>query len=489
MSLSRLSFFIFSFGVSVPAYTLPQIRLITSYPEILEVVGSYPPGPVGSESTRPTVVIPYQKTFTQFGGLTPDNSFTLENQKVVKQQDSSNKLNLNPTKIEILPRPVCGNSPEQNTMICFDLNRNGQYIASYPVPGSLSTTPIFADNSWLIGTAKGFLVRVDANKENKYLPTLGNTNTALWGTYSRKYMASFRPKPIYTEQGKPTTPVVPNTNENKETTTLSPGIKWVFPSSSEFVGTPIIHNGFVYIFSASQYLQALDWNTGKLAWALRLAPDVNLRLASNALVVTPSEVIVGSDLGMLLILNPKNGSILWSWKIPGATPTQREQTQLPAGPDRFESIVAQPLLNERNLIVSNAESMTQNISLDSKTAVWSYPIGSVAQAKRFKESIFIGSSTGKIISLNYQSGDLLWSTKITDDSSPIMSLFITKSEVILAATSRGQIFMIDPISGKVLAKNLPIGETNGEFFAGYDNADACISFSQNGFRCFYAKVK
>ncbi len=488
MNLSRLSFFIFSFGVSAPSFALPHIRLITSYPEILEVVGAYPPGPVGSESTLPTVVIPYQKTFTQFGGLIPNNSFTLENQKLVKQQDSVNKLNLNPTIIEILPRPVCGNSPEQNTMICFDLNRNGQYIGSYPVPGSLSTTPVFAENSWLIGTTKGFLLRVDSNKENKYLPTLGNTNTALWGSHSRNYMASFRIKPIYTEQGKPTVSI-PNGVTNKNTSTLSPGIKWVFPASSEFVGTPIVHNGFVYLFSASQYLQALDWNTGKLAWALRLAPDVNLRLESNALVLTSTEVIVGTDLGTLLILNPKNGSIMWSWQIPGATSTQREQTQLPAGPDRFASITAQPLLSERNLIVSNAESMTQNISLDSKTALWSYPIGSVAQPKKYKESILIASSTGKIISLNYQSGEVLWSTKVTDDSSPIMSLFITKSEVILAATLRGQIFMIDPVSGKILAKNLPTGETNGEFFAGYDKSDACISFSQNGFRCFYAKVK
>jgi outer membrane protein assembly factor BamB len=488
MNLSRFSFFIFSFGVSVSAFSLPQIRLITSYPEILEVIGAYPPGPVGSESTRPTVVIPYQKTFTQFGGLTQNHSFTLENQKLIKKKDLANNLNLSSLKIEILPRSVCGNSPEQNTMICFDLNRNGQYIASYPIPGELSATPIFADDSWLLATTKGFLLRVDADKKNKYLPTLGNTNTALWGNNSRKYMASFRPKPIYTEQGKPTV-ASPNTDSIKDTAQLSPGIKWVFPSSSEFVGTPIILNGLVYLFSASHYLQAHDWNTGRLAWALRLAPDVNLRLESNALIATSSEVIVGTDLGTLLILSPKNGSILWSWQIPGATSEQREQTQLPAGPDRFTSISAQPLLSGRNLIVSNAESMTQNISLDSKTAVWSYPNGSVAQPKRYKESIIIGSSTGKVISLNSQTGEVRWSTKITNDSSPITSLFVTNSEVILAATSRGQIFMINPVSGKILAQNLPIGETNGEFFAGYDKADACISFSQNGFRCFYAKVK
>ena len=204
---------------------------------------------------------------------------------------------------------------------------------------------------------------------------------------------------------------------------------------------------------------------------------------------TPTEIIVGTNLGAILILNPKTGSIEWSWQVQEATDSQRESTQLPAGPDKFNSIVSTPLVIDRNLIVSNTESMTQNISLDSKSAIWSYPLGSVAQPKLYQNSVLIGSSNGKLVSLNKETGEVLWSTSLTYDLSPIMSVFVTKKNVILAASSRGQIFMVDPNNGKILSQNLPIGETNGEFFAGYDKADACISFSQNGFRCFYAKVK
>ena len=180
---------------------------------------------------------------------------------------------------------------------------------------------------------------------------------------------------------------------------------------------------------------------------------------------------------------------MWSWQIPSATSTQREQTQLPTGPDRFPSLAAKPLLYERNLIVSNAESMTQNISLDSKFATWSYPIGSVAQPKIYKDNVILGSSAGSIFSLRLETGEVQWSTKLLEDNSPIMSIFITKSNMLLAINSRGQTFMLDPNTGVKQAENLPTGETNGEFFAGYDKADACINFSQNGFRCFYAKVK
>jgi outer membrane protein assembly factor BamB len=487
MNLSKFTCCLLSLGYSVSAFPFAEIKLVTSHPEILEVVGAYSPGPVGSFSTRPTVVIPYQKTFSQFGGLTADNAFTFEMQKKIKEENSKNSL-INKSKISILPRPVCGPSPETNTINCFDLNRSGQYLQSYPIPGSVSSTPIFYDNHWLIGTNKGYLLKVEANTFNNYLPFLGSENTSLWGTYSRKYMAIFRPKPIYKDQSG----AANNLNYQeliKETLLLSPGMKWVFSNSSKFVGTPIIQNGNVYIFSANEYIQAFNWETGKLSWAVRLAPDANLRLTSNALTSTPTEIIVGTNLGAILILNPKTGSIEWSWQVQEATDSQRESTQLPAGPDKFNSIVSTPLVIDRNLIVSNTESMTQNISLDSKSAIWSYPLGSVAQPKLYQNSVLIGSSNGKLVSLNKETGEVLWSTSLTYDLSPIMSVFVTKKNVILAASSRGQIFMVDPNNGKILSQNLPIGETNGEFFAGYDKADACISFSQNGFRCFYAKVK
>lgn len=130
--------------------------------------------------------------------------------------------------------------------------------------------------------------------------------------------------------------------------------------------------------------------------------------------------------------------------------------------------------------------MTQALSLVSHSLLWSYPVGSVAKAKEYKESLLLGTSNGKVVSLNKENGAEKWSTNVTD-TSPIISLFLTHNHVLLAATRRGQIFMLDPDSGKILAHNFPIGEANGEFFAGYDKAEACLNFAANGFRCFLAK--
>lgn len=477
MNSLRLTISVLSLGVTNFSFSLNEIRLVKNQPKIIETIAAYPPNPGSNRSVLPAVVLPFQRTFAQFGGLTKDHPFVLEN----LNKNSTNELKSKLKQKNNFPASICGGSPERNTINCFDLNKNGQFLASYPIPGFISATPIFHDESWLIATSKGFILRVEANKENNYLPRLGEDNIALWGAYSRKYMAQYKPKPVYSDQLKSST-----TESDNALQAPPPNTNWIYSTSSEIVGTPIVQNDLAYVFSANQYLQAIDWHTGKLAWSLRLSPDTNLGLLNNSLTYTNSELIVGTNLGTLLFINPKNGNILWTWQIPEATALQREQTQLPTGPDRFASIIAKPFLFEDNIVASNTDSMTQKISLISKTALWSYPIGSVAQPKKLNDNIFIGSSAGKVLALNFQSGELLWSSDLTLGSSPIMSLFITKSEVLLAATAKGQIFMLDPSNGKILAQNLPIGEINGEFFAAYENSDACLSFSQNGFRCFYA---
>lgn len=451
--MRKVLLFLSLIGLSETAYAFPEIKFVRPKEyEIQEIVGAYSSGKSYSPSIEPTIVIPYQRTFAQFGGLAQNND-----------------------------RTVCGPSPNTNSMNCFDLKHNGFYAGSFPVPGMLSSTPVFYDNSWLIGTAKGFLMRVNSMPSNRNLPASGLENINFWGSNSRTFMASFRPKPIYTDNQQAS-------SSEKAASPMPTEVKWILPTSSPFVGTPLIKNGIVYLFSANQYFQAIDWNTGKDLWSIRLAPDVTLKLNSTSLAATDSELIVGNSLGTVLILNPNDGSVLWTIQIPQADSNQRSQTRLPAGPDKFSSIVAAPLIFARNMIVSNAESMTENISLDSKSVLWSYPTGSVAQAQLYQgQSVILGSANGHVISLDANTGSVNWDKELTN-LSPITSLFITKSSTILAATNRGKIFMLDPKDGRVLSHNYSIGEVNGEFFAGYQGESACLSFAMEGFRCFKAKL-
>ena len=462
MKLSALSVAGFTFAASFSPYfslcAFAKIEFSSPSPKIIEEMSSYHPGHSGNQSTIPEVVKPSKRSFAQFGGVTSELS-----------------------KKQI--RPWCGPSPQTNTMNCFDITHSGVYLQSFPIPGRLSTTPVFADNSWIISTSKGYLMRVDANPENHLLPNLTGENTFLWGTKSRQVMASYKPKPIYTDENNS----ADDLTRNSEPPYVPKGIKWIFPSSSRFIGTPVVKNGLIYAFGSNQYFQAFQWSTGKLVWAARLAPSSTLRLNSNAFTIADSEIYVGNSLGSVLALNPTTGSVLWSWQVSQADSNQRLKTGLAAGPDKFTGIVAAPLIYNNNIIVSNAESMTQAVSLESHELLWSYPLGSVAQAKAYKDNIILPASNGDIVSLNNDNGDVKWKTSISQ-SSPVVGLFLTKSNVLLATTRRGQVFLLNPENGKILSKNFPIGETTGEFFAGYGKSDACLNFVFSGFRCFRAKL-
>ena len=442
--------------ISFTAYSLP--KFVLTKPEVIEQFASYSPGKLSFFSERKEVVMPPMRGVAQFGGINEPLS-----EKAI--------------------RPYCGPAPETNSMNCFDFNHSGRYLESFPVPGKISSTSLFYENAWLIGTTKGFLMKVEANNGNNKLPKLDKISIPLWGAYSREFMANLRPKTIYAEET-----VTPLEDSKAQYSASFPeGIKWVFAGSSSFRGTPIIKNGLVYIFSANQYLHAFNWDSGKLVWAVRLAPDSRLRFSSDALLVTNKEVIVGNSLGNLLILNPLNGALLWSWQVPSANESQRTKLELPAGPDKFYGVIALPLLFNRDIIVSNAESMTQRISLDTHAPIWSFPSGSVAQPKIYKNNILLGTSLGKIVSLNEESGSVNWKVDITD-SSPIISLYLNKNELLFAVTRSGEIYVLNPDTGKILAHNYPTGEVNGEFYSIPGQSEACLSFAANGFRCFRARL-
>jgi outer membrane protein assembly factor BamB len=470
--MSFVTLFVAACCVLLSLRAFSQYHLVKQTPKIFEIITSYH-DVVDSKSVSSDMIIslsPENKSFAQFGGMIPsDHAFLHKN---------------------VSSRSICGPSGWKNTLNCFDLNQNGQFLGSYPLPGRLSARPLFVDDplepAWLLATKKGFLMRIDARPQHKLLPHLTQDFTRFWGSFARKYMSSFRPKIFYTEGNSSKTV---KSDESLVLNSSRPqGMRWIFASSSEFIGTPVVKNGYVYAVSTSFYLQAFEWQTGKLVWAFRLSPENNLKLTPSALLVTTSELFIGTKLGNLLVLNPKTGSLLWSLQISNASDQQKERSQLFSDSERLSSVVARPLLLGRQLIVSNVENMTQNISLDTKTVLWSYPVGSVAQAQAFGGKILIASVDGRLVSLDKETGRMSWSSQITADASPLASLILINSHVVLVSSFRGQLFAVNLNDGHILAQNKPIGEVNGEFFPGYGRSQACLSFAYNGFRCFYTQL-
>lgn len=407
-----------------------------------------------------------QRQWAPFGGALDVRSFstTVVGRYGVSQIPLRGTLLENVVNLAVVP--VCGPSVHTNTMACFNL-ATGEFLEELPIPGSVSTQPLFFDGSWFFGTTEGFFVRTSA-ASLRSTPMLGGENTGFWGQSSRAMMRGMRPRTALDGPEKPTDALAVYRN------TLRQGYLWQVSSSFEYVGSPVVFGTQVFVLTANQYLLALDAQTGKTLWSTRLAPESSLRLTASPLVATAKEILVGTDDGQVLSLNPRDGSVLWRYMIPSR------------GDERFKAVVAAPALVGRSVVFSSAEGSTTRLALDGRTVEWSYPVGSVAQVRFDDSNVYLGGSDGSLTSLEARSGALRWKVALSPDA-PIASLWlIRKKDLLLVANKNGVVTLVDTRRGRKLAELPAAGALVGEFIAGHGASDACISYTNAGFKCYSA---
>jgi outer membrane protein assembly factor BamB len=364
--------------------------------------------------------------------------------------------------INVASHPLCGPSPKTNTMACYN-SVTGEFLQEFPTPGNVTTQPVFFDGSWFFGTSKGFFVRTEGTSLLS-TPLLGSENIGYWGTPARKILKALKPLNSLDAPEKETDPRVTFRKQPRA------GWRWYATTSSEFMGSPLLVGSQILVLTAQQFLLSLDSGTGKTLWSVRLAPETALRLDGRALMATAKEVLVGTDDGQLLAVNPKDGAILWRHLL--AT----------TGRERFRSVVAAPSAMGRSVFVSNAESVTLRLALDSRAVEWSYPIGSVARTQWINDALIVAGSDGNLVSLDAKSGALKWKVALSPDTSLTSIGRGKQSDSFLVADKKGRVFQVRAQDGKVLDSTGPVGEVVGEFFQSYN--DQCLSFADNGFRCF-----
>jgi outer membrane protein assembly factor BamB len=202
---------------------------------------------------------------------------------------------------------------------------------------------------------------------------------------------------------------------------------------------------------------------------------VQLRLNSTSLIYSERGLLVGTNDGSLLLLDPKNGQSIWRHSVAGA-----------AG-DRFSAVSAPALPLTEAVIVSNAESMTQRLNWQSKMADWSYPAGSVVQPKFDDGAVYIAGSDGALHKLDARTGSLRWRRPLPVTSPLIALTLLKKPDVALAATANGVVFAIRMSGGELEDVSAPssIGAVTGDFFAGRaENGEMCLSYRTPGYVCW-----
>lgn len=363
---------------------------------------------------------------------------------------------------------ACGPAVGSNSLACFSLT-NRAWLGERPTPGSVTTAPVFTEDAVFFGTSKGFFVRANLDKMKNGV-AVGGALLGFWGDSARRDMGALRPKVSSTNQD-----VSFNEARNRS---IESGWAWHHVGSSEFIGKPVIQGLALYVMSASQILHAFHIETGKLIWTARVAPDATLRLSSLSLVATEREVIVGSNDGSLQGFGFVDGKALWRVSLP----TKSE--------NRFATVAAAPVVDGRAVIVSNADNVTQRLSLETQKAEWTYNFASVASPKIVEldeKVVLLGGVDGSVAALNARTGEQKWRAKVSADSSIASLSPAANKKTLLAATHDGTMILLKLSDGTVLHRSHKHGGVVGEF-VDTPTVGACLTFAAPGFRCFVTMI-
>lgn len=359
--------------------------------------------------------------------------------------------------------PACGPSRLPNTLDCVDL-RTGSLLQRQPIPGRISTTPVFHDDSWVFGTTEGFLVSTKL-LSSQYVPLLAEGNFALWGGWNRQWMQAMRHKKL-------TSTINLSAKALGDSMEVPPSWRWYFVGSQPFVGKPLVHRNKLLIQTQDHFLHSVDIKTGKINWVQRLSPETNLRLENQSIVASHNQIIVGAENSEVWVLDEATGSV--QYRIPSMA--------VPNG--QFKNIVsAVGMVESDHWMVSYPDGPTVAFKFPEAKVTWQTPEGSISDPVMAGEAVFLGSTRGEVLKLNGRTGQTLFKTHLGLEL-PIKSLVLWKSlNQLVVMDVMGKLYSLDASSGKVLTTKNSVGQPISPLSIRPQGEEVCYSTVQANLHC------
>ncbi|MBG09014.1 MAG: hypothetical protein CME68_09670 [Halobacteriovoraceae bacterium] len=201
---------------------------------------------------------------------------------------------------------------------------------------------------------------------------------------------------------------------------------------------PIAKDGIVYAGHNIGEMRAYDVETGKSAWTVK-----DGGLSHSTPIVYKDMLIYGTLQGRLFARDRDTGSLKYSVELGSGV-----ETQAVVYKDRL-------FVHLRNHKIFCLDAQTGAIIWAYKRSM-SYKTTLQRASRPFisKDKLYVGFADGYLVAFSAQDGSLLWETKLAEgvkfpdvDTAP--KLLFGK---IFAGVSEGDIFVLDPKSGKVLSK-------------------------------------
>jgi outer membrane protein assembly factor BamB len=262
------------------------------------------------------------------------------------------------------------------------------------------------------------------------------------------------------------------------TDTLNPPLKqiWSFQTQGAIDGSPIIHNGIIYIGSRDHYVYALDGHSQRELWQY----DAGAPLRSTP-TLHGDTLFFGDDEGTLHAVQSGGGTARWRVPLRGkifaspaagagliicATQAGRIVALNPTSGETFwehfdgSPFYASPALLSNLVIVANGSGLVKGLDITSGKPHWTFQASGQMRATPACQDglVLIAALDGGLALLDIRTGERLWqrSLGVPISASPILS-----KDTAIAAGQEGAVFALSRDAGNRLWTT----KTNGQLAA------------------------
>jgi outer membrane protein assembly factor BamB len=175
---------------------------------------------------------------------------------------------------------------------------------------------------------------------------------------------------------------------------------WASFVSGEVIAAPAVSNDLVIIKTIDGYVRALSTQDGSERWAYQQTePNLILRGSSSPLIHHQS-VLTGFANGNLAKLSLDNGQLAWTQPI-----------ALPEGAfaiQRMIDIDADPIVYGYHIYVATYQGKISSLDWNTGTILWSHDISSYTGMAADSNSVYVSDTTGFLWGFNADNGFVNW---------------------------------------------------------------------------------
>ena len=238
----------------------------------------------------------------------------------------------------------------------------------------------------------------------------------------------------------------------------SSGIKplWTFKCEDELRGTPLYHEGNLYVGSYDNNLYALDASNGDFLW--KYAADGGI---PGKPIIFENNIYFGSEDKRLHVISAKSGKVVW--------------TYFTDGPVR-----SSPRLAQGHVFFGSDDAHLHAVNLNNGRVAWKAETSSAVRSTPYvsDDRVYYGSEQGDFYCVNF-SGEIKWRfrAKRAITSSPIVY-----NDAVYFTSLDGILYSLDANSGWVIWRfrmgkgsiSTPYIVDDKIFFGSADNVIYCI---------------